>query len=47
MYKIVILHLAKEDIRRIAKWYKKRQKGLGKRFTQEVRKKMAHIQAQP
>ena len=47
MYKIVILPLAKEDISRIAKWYNKRQKGLGKRFTQEVRKKMAHVRRNP
>ncbi len=47
MYKVVILPLAKEDIRDTAKWYNKRQKGLGKRFTKEVRKKVAHISKNP
>jgi hypothetical protein len=37
MYKTVILPLAKEDIQEAAKWYNKRQNGLGKRFTTEVR----------
>ena len=43
MYQPVILPLAKEDIRSTAKWYNKQQKGLGKRFTKEVRNKVAHI----
>ncbi len=47
MYKAVILPLAKEDIKRTAKWYNKQQKGLGKRFTKEVRKKVAHICKNP
>lgn len=47
MYKPVILPLAKEDIRSTAKWYDKKQKGLGKRFTKEVRKKVAHICKNP
>lgn len=47
MYTSVILPLAKEDIRSTAKWYNKQQKGLGKRFTKEVRKKVAHISKNP
>ena len=47
MYKVVIKPLAKSDIRRIAKWYNKRQKGLGKRFTTEVRNTVKHIKRNP
>lgn len=47
MYKSVILPLAKEDIRSTAKWYNKQQKGLGKRFTKEVREKVTHICKNP
>lgn len=39
MYKAVIVPLAKEDIKNTAKWYNKQQKGLGKRFVKEVRKR--------
>lgn len=47
MYKSVILLLAKEDIREAAKWYNKRQEGLGKRFTAEVREKVHFIRQNP
>lgn len=47
MYKAVILPLAKEDIRSAAQWYNKQQKGLGKRFTKEIRKKVAYICRNP
>ncbi|MDA3881278.1 MAG: type II toxin-antitoxin system RelE/ParE family toxin [Prolixibacteraceae bacterium] len=47
MYKSVILPLAKEDIREAAKWYNKRQNGLGKRFTAEVREKVHFIRQNP
>ncbi len=43
MYKAIILPLAKEDVREAAKWYNKRQEGLGKRFTAEVREKVHFI----
>jgi len=39
MYRTVILLPAKEDIREAALWYDKKQKGLGKRFTFQVREK--------
>jgi hypothetical protein len=32
MYKAIILPLAKEDIREAARWYSKKQKGLGEKF---------------
>lgn len=47
MYKVNITPLAKQDIRDNAKWYNKQQKGLGKRFTTEVRKSIKHIQQHP
>ena len=47
MYKAIIVPLAKEDIRSTAKWYNQQQKGLGIRFTKEVRKKVAHICKNP
>ncbi len=47
MYKSVILPLAKEDIRETAQWYSKQQKGLGKRFTAEVREKVYFIRQNP
>lgn len=39
MFGVIMLPPAKEDIREAAMWYNHRQKGLGKRFTSEVRKK--------
>lgn len=47
VYKSVILPLAKEDIRKAAVWYNKQQKGLGKRFTTEVREKVHFIKQNP
>ncbi len=47
MYKSLILPLAKEDIREAAKWYNKQQKGLGKRFTAEVRENVHFIRQNP
>lgn len=47
MYKSIILPLAKEDIREAALWYNKRQYGLGKRFTAEVREKVHLIRQNP
>ena len=47
MYKSIILPLAKEDVREAAQWYNKQQKGLGKRFTTEVREKVHFIRQNP
>lgn len=47
MYKSIILPLANKDIQNSAFWYEQRQKGLGKRFTTEVRVKIHFIQEQP
>lgn len=47
MYKSIILPLAKEDIREAAMWYNKQQKGLGIRFTAEVRENVHFIRQNP
>lgn len=47
MYKIVLLPLAKVDIQEAAIWYNSKQKGLGKKFTIEVRKTVLHISNNP
>lgn len=47
MYKSIILPLAKQDIREAALWYNKRSKGLGKKFTAEVREKIRFIRKNP
>jgi hypothetical protein len=43
MYKSIILPLALLDIMESAHWYNKQQKGLGKRFTAQVREKVRFI----
>jgi plasmid stabilization system protein ParE len=47
MHKAIILPLAKADIKEAALWYNKQQQGLGKRFTKEVRTKVADIKSNP
>lgn len=47
MYKSIILPLAKQDIKEAAKWYKERQPGLGRRFTQHLRQKIRFICQNP
>jgi len=47
MYKPFILPLAAQDIKDAAKWYNKKQKGLGKKFTQQVRQKVVFIRKNP
>jgi len=47
MYKSIILPLAKEDIRKAALWYNKRQNGLGIRYMTEVREKVHFIRKNP
>lgn len=46
-YKAIILPLAKQDIRDAAQWYNARQRGLGKRFTKEIRRCVKHICKNP
>jgi hypothetical protein len=47
MYKVIILPIAKQDIKEAAIWYNKKQKGLGKRFTLQIRKKISLIKQEP
>jgi len=47
VYKAIVLPLAEEDIRKAALWYNNKQKGLGKRFVQEVRTKVLYIVKNP
>ena len=47
MYKVIILPLAKKDIKEAALWYNKKQKGLGKRFTKEIRRKTNLLRQEP
>jgi plasmid stabilization system protein ParE len=47
MYKSLILPLAKQDIKLAATWYNERQRGLGKRFTANVKKKVHYICQNP
>lgn len=47
MYQSIVLPLAKKDIREAALWYNQRGKGLGKKFTSEVREKVGFIRQNP
>jgi len=47
MYKAIILPFAKQDIKEAAHWYNKQKKGLGKKFTKQVREKTKFIQENP
>ena len=47
MHKAVILPIAKQDIEKVAEWYEEKQRGLGKRFMQEVRSKVSYIRSKP
>jgi len=46
-YKVIISGSAKEDIKENARWYNKQQKGLGKRFIQNIKECIKIIQLQP
>lgn len=47
MYKVKILPPAKLDIEESAKWYNDQQKGLGKKFTTQIREKIKYIKQNP
>ena len=40
MYKVIILPFAKNDIKESALWYNQQSKGLGKKFTSEIKKQI-------
>lgn len=46
-YRAIILPAAKDDIRQAAQWYNTQQRGLGKRFTKEIRRCVKHICKNP
>lgn len=47
MFKAIILPLAKQDIKEAALWYNTKQKGLGKRFTIQIRQKIDLLKQEP
>ena len=47
MYKVKILPPAKRDIEESAKWYNEKQKGLGKKFTSQIRQKIEDVKQNP
>lgn len=47
MYRVLILPLARNDIRDSAFWYEKQQRGLGKKFISQVRANVHFIQQNP
>jgi len=47
MYRIIILPLAKADIKTAANWYNKKQQGLGKRFTFHIKNTINFIETNP
>jgi plasmid stabilization system protein ParE len=47
MHTVIILPLAKQDIKKAANWYNEKQKGLGLRFTKAVRSEVQIIQKNP
>ncbi|CAN5274368.1 hypothetical protein BH09BAC6_BH09BAC6_09010 [soil metagenome] len=47
MYKVIILPLAKQDIKESAYWYNSRQQGLGKRFALQVRHTITTLKETP
>lgn len=47
MYRLRILHQAREDMQKAAEWYNKQQDGLGERFLLEVIKTFVLAEANP
>lgn len=47
MFQVIIVPSASADIRDSALWYEQQQKGLGRRFTEQVKKKVHFIRQHP
>lgn len=47
MYKVIMLPVAKRDIKEAADWYNSKQEKLGKRFTRHVRDKVDLLRRNP
>ena len=46
-YKVIVQNQAKEDVKDSRNWYNQRQKGLGKRFTGDLRNTLSSIANNP
>jgi len=46
-HKIVIQYPAKKDVKESVSWYNQQQKGLGKRFTADLRNTLLRIENNP
>ncbi len=46
-YKVIVIDVAREDLRDARRWYNKRQKGLGKRLTDDMAKTIKSIILNP
>jgi hypothetical protein len=46
-YRVILLKLAREDIKEAKRWYNMQQKGLGKRITQDMNKVLQSISNNP
>lgn len=46
-YTAKLLPLAKQDISHVAQWYNDKQKGLGKKFTTQIRNEVTFIMKHP
>lgn len=46
-YNLIILPLAKQDIKETANWYNTKQKDLGKKFIKAIRKEAVKIKKNP
>ena len=47
MYQIIVLDIDKGGIKETAHWYNKKQEGLGKRFINDIKAKVAVIKNNP
>ena len=47
MFEIIILPIARQDIKEAAHWYNKQQKGLGNRFATHIRQKVYFLADEP
>jgi len=47
MFKLIILQFAKEDVGKAAKWYNEQQQGLGKKYTNQIRKEIQFVTENP
>jgi plasmid stabilization system protein ParE len=46
-YKVVVLNIAKEDVKEAYKWYEKQLDGLGKRFVDDMKNTLVNVADNP